>query len=221
MPNDLDDSTYGPLHYSSVNPTCDGGRNDCADWSRVTCPDCLRSKPPDRDVTVSPQAKKVIDALRAKPDLLIEVANHFEDGWPVAKLAHAWELQTDDAEPPVFVRSRYNSSDLVETDYFYVAAITTLTDQGHDGSQWLGSISIESGQVTRRVFDEPFSAAEWADAQLRAAGYALAGPDGPLDPQLIEERERYIRNAEETKAAELAKAKEQAIHQHDLDDIPF
>ena len=41
----INDSDDGPLHYSSATSHCEGGRNDVGDWSRVTCPDCLKSAP--------------------------------------------------------------------------------------------------------------------------------------------------------------------------------
>lgn len=34
------------MHYCSATPTCSGGRNDTGLWANVTCPDCLKSKPP-------------------------------------------------------------------------------------------------------------------------------------------------------------------------------
>jgi len=41
-----EEAQYGPMHYSSATVCCQGGRNDCPDWSRVTCKDCLKSGPP-------------------------------------------------------------------------------------------------------------------------------------------------------------------------------
>jgi hypothetical protein len=37
---------YNPLHYCSTTEHCLGGRNDCGDWSRVNCENCLKSRPP-------------------------------------------------------------------------------------------------------------------------------------------------------------------------------
>lgn len=34
-----------PVHWCSATATCPGGRNDTGDWSAVTCPACIRSRP--------------------------------------------------------------------------------------------------------------------------------------------------------------------------------
>ena len=49
-----------PLHFCVATATCEGGRNDCFDWSRVNCPDCLESIP-------------LKDILRQLLDLTIEL----------------------------------------------------------------------------------------------------------------------------------------------------
>jgi hypothetical protein len=36
---------YGPLHYCTATNHCNGGRNDCGDWERVNCLECLKSQP--------------------------------------------------------------------------------------------------------------------------------------------------------------------------------
>lgn len=52
--NELPSPEESLLHYDAVTAYCVGGRNDTADWSRVTCQACLKSKPPTLNDMVAP-----------------------------------------------------------------------------------------------------------------------------------------------------------------------
>lgn len=60
-----DEADYGVLHYCSATETCEGGRNDTGDWSRVTCPACLQSAPTESSEPEEPS--NLIDFADAQP----------------------------------------------------------------------------------------------------------------------------------------------------------
>ena len=52
----------GLIHIGLSTKHCQGGRADCGDWDRVTCPNCLMSAPvpPPREVTVKINGVSII-----------------------------------------------------------------------------------------------------------------------------------------------------------------
>lgn len=65
------------VHFCSKTAHCDGGRDDTGNWSDVTCPDCLRSKPTPAPVAGSMRRPKPVP--KPVPDELLYLCGYMAD----------------------------------------------------------------------------------------------------------------------------------------------
>jgi hypothetical protein len=178
------------------------------------------------ECTVSPQARRVLGALREKPALLVEVSIHLIDGWPTKDLVDPWEVVRFGT---TFVLARFphhtHEDDRSDPRHHGIAGVDALTGDGHEGDQWQATVIVRDPEnhahgkkAIKRIFNDPLSAGAWADARLRDDGKLVSSE---LTPELVAARHEEV-DAAEREERERAEAEELARRRReDDDDIPF
>lgn len=140
-----------------------------------------RPKPP-----LSPTAARIIEALQDKPEILLEVADHFYHGWPTENLVRGWAVETI-LNVPVLSRRLFDDEHAELLGGNPVAHILQLKDQGYDGTQWVAAVArLEPVvQAVRRVHNSVDEAAVWVAFTLKQHGL-IADPGLPTDELLAE-----------------------------------
>jgi len=181
----------------------------------------------EHGIEVSPQARKVLEALREKPALLVEVSQHLIDGWPTEDLIDPWEVIRQRSGVFAFARFRHHAEEEARNhaEFHSIAAIQRMTGDGHEGDQWRGSATLHEGdeqsrgKVVRRVFNDPIAAGAWVDTQLDIDGKLVADElTTELVAKLVEAEETERKRIEDEERA--LEARRRQREQMD-DDIPF
>jgi len=154
---------------------------------------------PDPRPKLTPQAQKVIDAMQSKPQLLWEVAGHFDHGWPLEKLVGPWKYSM---EGQGILRHLHGD----QTTAGAHAVVRPLVGQGHDGSQWEGGVQwrgVEGSFIPRqRIFGTPEEAAVWAEELLKVEGFQLVPmTDKEFDEEVFALRDHWAARSEKNKKA--------------------